>query len=255
MLLLKSTDLPLVVPPNTDLALEIAETLLANLKESRILGCYSADSLNRHERYILGRIWGDGIGVQKDKTKAFRLFGLSANERHPHALCSLAWCYEKGSGTSCNLPQAVKIYQELSNQGHAHAQYNLAWLYHNGCVTGVTVEDGIQTAIELYQKAADQGLAHAQYYLAIYHYNGVGTTRDPMRARELYSLAAKQGFAPAMTNLSLCDQRSEIVDEIQTVPRENLRLPQPSEEGKESERVDASFRPNLRDQPFPGPSS
>src|SRR5882724_9959937 len=109
----------------------------------------------------------------------------------------LASLYRQGLGVEKDVSKAAQWYQKAANQGLAAAQNNLGVLYQNG--NGV--EKDLTKAAELYRKAADQGFAGAQNNLGISYQNGNGVEKDLTKAAELCQKAADQGEARAQTNL------------------------------------------------------
>ena len=84
-------------------------------------------------------------------------------------------------------------------KGKAWAQYMLGQRYKEGS----GVDQSYQQARELYELAASQGFVNAQYNLGIMYNNGQGMDHSYERAKEYYEAAARQGHANAQNNLGV----------------------------------------------------
>ena len=82
-------------------------------------------------------------------------------------------------------------------KGKAWAQDMLGDMYRDG----VGVEQSYQRARELYELAASQGFAEVQYSLGLMYREGHGVDQSHERAVEYYKAAAGQGSADAQNNL------------------------------------------------------
>jgi TPR repeat protein/serine/threonine protein kinase len=148
-------------------------------------------------QYELASLYRQGLGVEKDASKAAPWYQKAANQGLAAAQNNLGVLYQNGNGVEKDLTKAAELYRKAADQGFAGAQNNLGVLYQNG--NGV--EKDLTKAAELYQKAADQGFAGAQNNLGISYQNGNGVEKDLTKAAELYQKAADQGEARAQTNL------------------------------------------------------
>ena len=140
-----------------------------------------AEQGNLFLQYILGCMYLEGKGVEKDKTKAFELFYKSAEFGY--------------------LPAKVNDFEslrKLAEQESAQAQYELGYRYSEG----KGVEQDYSKAFEWYSKSAEQGFAQAQYELAGMYYNGIGIEQDKTKAFELLNKSARQGNINAKCRLN-----------------------------------------------------
>jgi len=81
---------------------------------------------------LLGEMYLDGIGVEKDPQKAFFWLSKAAKKEDPQAQYLLGTMYENGIYVSTDMHRAVKWYKEAALQGDVMAQYNLALIYKDG---------------------------------------------------------------------------------------------------------------------------
>ena len=142
--------------------IEIAETICDKAKEHLDLGNYST---------------------------AFALYSLAAEKGQAKAQIGLGICYEEGVGIEKNLTKAVEWYTKAAEQGNATAQCNLGFCYDNGS----GVEQNLAKAVEWYTKAAEQGYVMAQFTLGFCYEHGTCVETDLAKAVEWYTKAAKQG--------------------------------------------------------------
>ena len=145
----------------------------------------------------LGVLYQNGNGVEKDLTKAAELYRKAADQGFAGAQNNLGISYQNGNGVEKDLTKAAELCQKAADQGEARAQTNLGWLFENG--NGVPKD--FNKAAQLYQKAADQGFAPAQNNLGALYQNGNGVEKDLTKAAELYQKAADQGEPYAQKNL------------------------------------------------------
>lgn len=66
----------------------------------------------------VGYFYFEGLGVEKDLSKAFYWTQRAANHRDRDGQCNLAWFYEEGIGTSIDIEMAKYWYKESALQGH-----------------------------------------------------------------------------------------------------------------------------------------
>ncbi|GBB89299.1 hypothetical protein RclHR1_00160015 [Rhizophagus clarus] len=108
--------------------------------------------------FNLGNIYRYGIGVNKNRQKAFGLFKLAAEGELSNGIAMLGYCYEHGIGINIDKKEAVGLYQKAADLGLDVAQYNLASMYEKG----VGIEKDLDKAIYWYTQSAKQGYQYAQ---------------------------------------------------------------------------------------------
>ncbi len=112
-----------------------------------------------------------------------------AQEGSAGAQYLLGFMYAEGQGIDKDFKEAVKWYTKAANQGHAGAQLTLGMMY----VEGQTVVKDDHLAIKWYTKAAEQGNAGVQLMLASMHEQGIGTKKDLVEAAKWTILAGMNG--------------------------------------------------------------
>jgi TPR repeat protein len=102
---------------------------------------------------ILGHVYFQGVGVERNLDTAMQYFEKAAAKGHAAAQNGVGRChYEKG-----RYEEAFKWHTKSAAQGYATAEINLGILYGDGL--GVTKD--ISKAIEWYTKAAEKGVVIA----------------------------------------------------------------------------------------------
>lgn len=163
---------------------------------------------NADAQFGLAYMYGQGRGVEKDLAAAARIYRLSAEQGHPTAQNNLGTQFEHGEGVEKSLADAVAWYRLAAEQGYARAQENLGTMYARG--HGVT-QNHLE-AVRWYRRAADQGFASAEVRLGYAYSNGQGVEQDHGQAALWYHRAADQGLASARYNLARAYQLGQGVE-------------------------------------------
>lgn len=189
----------------------------------------AADAGNSDAQYYLGRMYLEGIAVDKDLNKASGWFEKASEDMHPDALFELGklylndeysgkdpdmgfvylsysadagntaamvdmgYYYSKGKYVNKDIQKAVNLYKEAAERGNAIGQYNLALKYIKG--EGLPL-DHVQ-AFKWMEKAANLGDSYAQYNVGVMYEKGMGVTRDLKKAVQYYKRASSQGHKNA----------------------------------------------------------
>lgn len=189
---------------------------------------------------LLAGCYEEGIGVEKDVNKAFKLLKVAAEKGCVDAIYRLAvkytvgrdmveqddyeafkWaekgaekndatcqdmvadCYFLGMGVEKDEVKSFLWFMKAAEQGNSHAQYRVGRFYY--CGKAVRDDEMYVTdekeAFKWFQKAANQGEPDAMYYLGECYYNGEGTYEDLGKARKWYQKAAEKGNEDAMEAL------------------------------------------------------
>ncbi len=136
-------------------------------------------------QFMIGRIYKNGSGVEKDYEKALYWYQKSADQGHSTAQNNLGYMYHTGQGVDQNYEKTLYWYQLAANQGESSGQNNLGHMYKNG--EGVEKDYG--KALNWYQLSADQGNNIAQYNIGFMYQYGLGVDQDYEKALYWYQLA------------------------------------------------------------------
>ena len=113
-------------------------------------------------QYFISIAYERGLGVESNRSEAFRWTELAAKQGMPRAERRLGWMLQNGMGTPTNVFEAARWYRLAAEHGDAQAQNNLGWFYQKG----LGVQRDPKEALNWYQKAAEQGEPLAQKNLA-----------------------------------------------------------------------------------------
>ena len=142
---------------------------------------------------LIGRIYAEGLGVQRDDHKAYTAYAQAAELGDTAGTFALGIMLAEGRGVEKNRKAAAEMFEKAALTGHAEANYNLGILFLKG--------DGKpENPIRAYQHiryAAEKGLAQAQYDLAALYQSGTGVDADALEAARWMAKAADQGLAVA----------------------------------------------------------
>ena len=156
-----------------------------------------ADSGNSAALNMLGNLYYNGAGVEKDYGKAKELFEKAAEAGNADALYNIGWLYHNGFGVEQDYAKAMEWYEKAADAGVATAMYNIGGLY----CDGYGVEQNYTKAMEWFEKAADAGDAVALNDIGWLYQNGYGVDQDYAKAVEWYE---KAGDADAINYIAQC---------------------------------------------------
>ena len=162
----------------------------------------------------LGDYYNFGIGpVREDHARAVRHYRRAAEAGDAPAQATLAIMHQLGRGVRKDFDRMVDLLQESADAGYHVAQFRLAETYMNprsvpgALARRLGLPDPVKAA-ELYRMAADQGSADAQAALAKFH-DGDGVFDDPATRVKWLRHAAQQGDARALNALGFLYERGE----------------------------------------------
>ena len=118
------------------LAQDFASGMTAHLDkrygESRRIFGSLAEAGNVRAQFMMGTIFEQGLGVDKDLAAAARWYGLAAAGGNASAQYNLGVFYQFGKGVPKDAARAAELLQQAAEQGHGRAQNNLSTFYFTG---------------------------------------------------------------------------------------------------------------------------
>lgn len=139
--------------------------------------------------YLLGKVYHDGILVEKDTSKAIKYFTICAEEhQNPAAMYKLAKIYLNEIAYQ-DTQKALQYLILASDMGHAYAQLKLGDIY----LKGEVVTRNVDQAIIYLERSAQQNNMFAQYILGKLFLFGKDVDKDTEKAIMYLTLAAEQG--------------------------------------------------------------
>ena len=138
---------------------------------------------------VIGIMYANGDGVQKDKEKSFEWFKKAANTGNLHAFNKLGNIY----ATEEDYAKAFKWFKKAADVGDSKAAYNLGYFY----TGGLGVKMDLEKALSWYEKAAISGNIDAQLNLGFMYIGGQGTKVNYKKAAYWIKKAKDTGNSKA----------------------------------------------------------
>jgi uncharacterized protein len=154
-----------------------------------------ADGGDKKAQNNLGFMYLNGIGVDKNYSKAHKWYRKAALQGVAEAQHSLGFIYAEGLGTDPVYAIALKWYRLAAGQGLSQAQFNLAYMYEHN----IGIRRDNEEVLKWYQKSAEQGNLLAQYKLGLMYLYGDGVEKDQLTAYAWFGVASAGGYEPALS--------------------------------------------------------
>ena len=175
-----------------------------------------AEQGNSQAQAILGLMYDNGHGVNKDPTEAFKWYLKAAEQGIPVVQHDVGVKYFQGMGVAQNYQEAAKWWEQAANAGLSDSQFNLGLMYYRGL--GMKID--YPKAAELFRKAADQGHGLAQYSMAVMYAFGQGMDKDYTEALKWFRKSAAQGVPQAQFNLGVFYENGYGLDKDMNIARQ-----------------------------------
>ncbi len=166
------------------------------LKQAVLLLEKSANAGFAPAQHLLGVVYLNGHGVNRDPARAWQFFQTAAKAGSNDARNALGQMLHKGNGVPADAAAAAEWFALAAGEGNREAMANLGYLYMNG----LGVEKNPQKGLELTRAAAEAGVTEAQHNLGWIYEKGVVADKNVAEALRWYLLAAENGYAPAQLN-------------------------------------------------------
>lgn len=180
----------------TGKAVRIPDTLVEGLE-------VQASLRNSKALVVLAFFLSEGIAVQQNEGRAYKLFREAADNNDLQGLLFLAICYRNGIGVDVSLPKAIECYQEAAVLGNYEQAAYVGLCFSNG--------DGVPKNPVLARKWFEEGAAHGNpmcaHVLAALILDNASSEDEKFRAFTLFQFAAENGVERAYFRLGLCCAR------------------------------------------------
>lgn len=164
----------------------------------------SETSKNMTHSYVLGLLYLNGRGTNKNETKALELFTLSSDNHYLPAAIELGKMYNQGIGIKQNIEQAKRYFFRAADRGYPEAQYYLSLIERS--------ERNHSSANRLLTRAAERGYPPAIYDMAEQLEKKNGQLDD--KSRELYLDAANRDYSKAQFKMyQILSEESNVAEE------------------------------------------
>lgn len=192
--------------------------------------------------YNLGLMHDAGLGFPHNPAAAVREYRAASEMGLAEAQYRLATMFENGIGTPRNAGEARRLYQMAAIGGKTDAYASLTSLRAgpirdeahlrslvaiDNCLECASDESMSGVAARDYNELrnlADIGDAPARYNLAVRLLNGNHANQDPSEAARLFTLSARQGYAPAQRQLAQMHLRGQAVAKSKVLAHAWLNL-------------------------------
>lgn len=140
-------------------------------------------------QYALGKLYRDGIGVEKDTLHAVMWFAQAAEQDNSYAAYALGKLYLEDEETRRDIEKALRWLRRSAELGNQFAQYRLGRLL----LAGEDAPKDLDEALRLLNASAAQGNQYAQYQLGKLYLLGHEVDWDEETAVQWFRLSAAQG--------------------------------------------------------------
>ncbi|WP_417310106.1 tetratricopeptide repeat protein [Devosia sp.] len=155
-----------------------------------------AEDGDAHAQTLIAEIYGKGMGIAQDKSRAASWYELASNNGDPLATFELAMLYQSGEGVERDRARAAELFGKAAEAGNIEARYNMGLLH----IEGIYAPPNLIKAAELISEAAEAGITEARYDYAGMLIEGAGVPPDPEAAAEQLRLAAEDGMVAAQVD-------------------------------------------------------
>lgn len=138
--------------------------------------------------YELARCYTRGLGVKRDRKKAFELYCQAADLGHAESAYQAAMASFFNRGTQRDMALEFKYLNIAAQKEHRDGLFRLGNAYYFGFGT----PQDFQTALKFFHKAAQKGSLDAMTSIGYCYYRGFGVKKDLAEAVKWYEKAAKK---------------------------------------------------------------
>ncbi len=174
---------------------------------------FEANQGNVEALVKLGRIYLEGMGVDKDYKKAHNFFVRASKEGNAQGYAYLAYTYANGLGVEQNDEKVVKYFEKACELEDGYSAFALGFIYKRGLYG---VDKSLKIAREYFDKAAQKGISGAKYEQALFMERDIkklsesNDAQDRQKAKEmapkalaLFKEAADKNYVPAKYALAI----------------------------------------------------
>lgn len=148
----------------------------------------AAEAGNSQAQYVLGTLYLQGSGVERDFGQAAGWFRRAGEEGNlAQAQYALGVLYERGLGVEENQLEALILFQKAADQGHVLGLTKVGEAY----LHGRGIAQDYDQARRNFERAAEAGEPNAQYALGRMYELGLGMDPDLVQALKWFTLAAE----------------------------------------------------------------
>jgi TPR repeat protein len=159
-----------------------------------------AEKGNTQALITLGGFYAEGIGVQKNYSKARECYEKAAQAGVAEGVYNVGVCWEYGMGSEANLTRAAEYFRKAADMNLPQALFKMSVILDAG--SGVNRNEA--TSIEYMARAASAGHPDAASIMGLVYLNGLrGQKKDAEEGLKMLKIAASSGSAEAMKNIAV----------------------------------------------------
>ncbi|MDQ5940527.1 MAG: uncharacterized protein QG632_253 [Candidatus Dependentiae bacterium] len=148
-------------------------------------------------QFIVGTLYYQGLGTQKDEAEGFKWFFAAANNGHAEAQYNLGLLYLDGKIIPQDLQLAIKWLEAAAEQGYAPAQFELGSDYLFG-ERGIPLDPQkgiywLETIANNNEPESNDASGRAAYILGTLYLNGEHVTQSDAEGAKWCALATQKG--------------------------------------------------------------
>jgi TPR repeat protein len=138
---------------------------------------------------------------QGDIESAVKDWTVAADGGHPEAAFLMGRLYEQGMGVEKSAYQSFHYYEMAANEGNVQAAVKVGLIYRDGSKE-LKIDRDYELAMKNFEKGALAFWPESQYYLADMYRRGLGVAPDRTESLRWLLLAAKKKYAPSHLELA-----------------------------------------------------
>lgn len=144
-------------------------------------------------QFRLVKVYGQGVGTNKNPEKAKYWFGKAAESGYPEAQYWTGYKYFYGQDVKKNLVKALEWYEKSANQGYGPGQFMTGYIYQMGRTVDPDMQANLKKSVYWYQLAAQKEEMGAQFYLGCLKYFGLEIAKNQKEGEALILKASSKG--------------------------------------------------------------
>ena len=158
----------------------------------------AANDSNAYAMNVLGMVYLQGIGVEKNVDKAISWWMLAAQNGYAYAYHNLGMLYKNGKlGIKQDFVKACSFYKKGAEANSLACCYNYGFMLYKG----LGCQQSYEEAISYFQKAAVKKHSPSLYMLGLCYRNGYGVEKDEEMGKFYLTQAANLGYRDALAEL------------------------------------------------------
>ncbi|MEM6537923.1 MAG: tetratricopeptide repeat protein [Pseudomonadota bacterium] len=199
---------PTIDPEIAKEKLEAAYAALVaeRFEEALTISTSLAASGNAEAQHLLGFLYEDGLGVEKDVSAAEALYAKSAAGGFIDGQVAYGSFLLAQNRSSDDIDNGLDVLGVAADRGDPRALVRLGVVY----TDGIIVPRDEATGLAMIEKAASQNDPDALFFLGMAHVLGKGKPVDAEAGRKLLSKAAEGGQIEAAYNLALLYRSQDV---------------------------------------------